>query len=388
MIFPRIILPLFAILLLVGCGQTVIRTTAHTPLDVQADGIPEPQLLDLAVLTFDPGLDNIDENDETTLPEVRNAEALFMASRLADTLQRSGSWGAVRVVPGKQVIMDVYVEGGILYSDGETLELSIEVTDTSDNVWHKKKYKEVIGKYAYEKHEQLDRDPFQGIFNRIANDLAAYKNKLSTARIEELRAVSGLRFARDFAPDAYSSYLTEGSNGNIRIFRLPADNDPTLARINSIRERDYLYVDTLQEYYNAFSRQMDVPYQTWRALSYDERLSLRELQRQYRLRVLAGIATVIGGVIAAGSDSGATQLGGIVAASAGGMLVKSGLSKKAEAQIHIEGLLELGESLEMELEPRIIELEDRTITLTGNVEAQYQQWKQLLKEIYRAEREQ
>ena len=33
----------------------------------------------------------------------------------------------------------------------------------------------------------------------------------------------------------------------------------------------------------------------------------------------------------------------------------------------------------------MIELEDRTITLTGSVEDQYQQWRELLRQIYAAE---
>ena len=68
------------------------------------------------------------------------------------------------------------------------------------------------------------------------------------------------------------------------------------------------------------------------------------------------------------------------------MLVKSGLAKKGEAQIHIEALAELGQSLESEVEPRTVTLEDQTITLNGNVQAQYQQWKKLLQKIYTLER--
>ena len=53
--------------------------------------------------------------------------------------------------------------------------------------------------------------------------------------------------------------------------------------------------------------------------------------------------------------------------------------------MHVEALAELGQSLEAELEPQVIDLEDRTITLTGNVESQYQQWRDVLQKIYRAE---
>ena len=46
----------------------------------------------------------------------------------------------------------------------------------------------------------------------------------------------------------------------------------------------------------------------------------------------------------------------------------------------------MGSSLETELEPRVIELDDRTITLTGTVDGQYAQWKDLLARMYAAER--
>jgi hypothetical protein len=46
----------------------------------------------------------------------------------------------------------------------------------------------------------------------------------------------------------------------------------------------------------------------------------------------------------------------------------------------------MGSSLEAEIAPQVIELEDRTVTLTGTVQAQYQQWQELLHKIYKQER--
>ena len=69
----------------------------------------------------------------------------------------------------------------------------------------------------------------------------------------------------------------------------------------------------------------------------------------------------------------------------GGYLLKSGLEKRAEAQIHVAALEELGMSLEAEITPQVIELEDRTVMLSGNVEEQYAQWRELLADIYQAE---
>ena len=69
----------------------------------------------------------------------------------------------------------------------------------------------------------------------------------------------------------------------------------------------------------------------------------------------------------------------------GGLLAKSGLDKRNEAQIHVQALEELGASLQAEVTPQVIELEDSTVTLTGNVEQQYAQWRSVLADIYRAE---
>jgi hypothetical protein len=70
----------------------------------------------------------------------------------------------------------------------------------------------------------------------------------------------------------------------------------------------------------------------------------------------------------------------------GGYLLKSGLDRKQESAAHTEAVAEMGSSLEAEIIPQVIELEDRTITLTGSVQAQYQQWRELLHRIYEQER--
>ncbi len=46
----------------------------------------------------------------------------------------------------------------------------------------------------------------------------------------------------------------------------------------------------------------------------------------------------------------------------------------------------MGSSLEAEIAPQVIALEDRTVTLTGTVEAQYGQWQALMAKIYQQER--
>lgn len=76
---------------------------------------------------------------------------------------------------------------------------------------------------------------------------------------------------------------------------------------------------------------------------------------------------------------------GIVGIGAGAMMVKSALDQNAEAKLHLESLKELAASLDADIEPHKLELEDRTVTLSGTVDQQYAQWREILQEIYRTE---
>jgi hypothetical protein len=225
------------------------------------------------------------------------------------------------------------------------------------------------------------------VYNRIANDLLAYlQSSVDAAEITEIRTVSELQFARSFAPDAFEGFLTENRNGEIEITALPAANDPLLARVRNIRERDFMFIDTVQDYYAGYAREMRVPYDSWREQSYDATVTLRELQGSARRRFIAGTAVVLGGIAAAANGTDfVTQTGGAASVGAGAYVIKSGFDKRAEAQMQLESLQELGESLEREVAPRVIDLEDRTITLTGTVEEQYSQWREILADIYAAE---
>ena len=68
-----------------------------------------------------------------------------------------------------------------------------------------------------------------------------------------------------------------------------------LERVREIRERDHLYVDTLQAYYTNFDAQMAVPYQEWRKNSYESVVALQELQAESTRNLIIGGVAVIGG---------------------------------------------------------------------------------------------
>lgn len=371
--------------LALGATDKVTSSTALV-LRTPSQQIPDTALLDVGIPTLNDGLYLADE-DDTVFPEVRFAEAIYFSNQLAKVMEKSGAWGAIRVTPSANVIMDLYITGTILQSDGETMDLEIQVKDSSGKQWFAKKYKQTTGKYAYDRRLKRLGDPFENLFIRIANDLLAYREKLSDQQAIELRTISELRFAKSFSPEAFDNYVSDRRDGTLKIDRLPAENDSILMRVRKIRERDYLYVDTMQDYYDGFSQQMHFAYQDFRRASYDSVVRARQLDRQGNRRIIAGIGAILAGIYGRSqANTRVTSDASTATAAVGGFVLKSGLEKKQEAAAYNESIAEMGSSLEAEIAPQVIELEDRTVTLTGTVQAQYQQWQDLLHKIYKQER--
>lgn len=380
-----------------ACVNQTVKSTSVPVLKTAATPVEEHLLLDASIAIFDPGLSDYDE-DVQIYPEVRKAESNYMPRLLSESMQDSGAWGAVRVVPNKTQISDLLITGKILHSDGESLRLHIIATDSRGVEWLDKKYLSRASQYAYKATRRNDHDPFIAIYNTIANDLLEKMETVKAQDRENIRLVTELLFARSFSPDTFEGYLVINRSGRTQIVRLPAEGDPMMERIRSIRERDHVFIDTLQEHYGNFKYQMIDPYQEWRKLSYTEAVALQELKAESTQRLIVGGLAVLAGIAAAassGSSSGdsnsernrdsAIRSAGTVAILGGGYLLKSGLEKRNEAEIHVEALEELGLSLEAEIAPQVIELEDNSILLSGNVEDQYAQWREILADIYRAE---
>jgi hypothetical protein len=380
-------LPLYICLLfplLGGCVSETVKSTSVPTLEAPDQLTPEAELLDVGVVILDPGISAV-EDEELVYPEVRKAEATFMATELAEVLTEQGGWGAVRVVPDDRQFSDLLVRGTILLSDGESLQLKIRVSDARGTVWLDKRYQGVTSRYAYEQGTRVKQDPFLAVYRMIANDMLAIFDRVPSADRVTIRRVAEMRFARDFASGAFADYLEEDDAGQISLRRLPAEDDPMLNRVRGLRQRHYVFVDTLQGHYNGFAEEMYTPYQEWRRASYEETIALRELEAESQREMIAGGAAILAGIVAQTSGSRTTRSAGAVGVIGGGALLKSGLEKRAESNIHSLALEELGQSLDAEITPRVIELEDRTVRLTGNVEDQYDQWRELLADIYAAE---
>lgn len=368
-----------------GCNTTTVKTTSYERVSTNAEPIPEALLLDVGVGIFNPGVDAISDEEDGVFPAIRAAEARFMPVKLVETLQRSGNWGVVRVIPDRVSEMDVWVDAEILKSDGENLWLRVTVEDASGKRWFSKKYTGVAGKYSFDPDAAGAVEPFQKLYDQIASDMAAYHSQFSAAEIETIRTVAELKFARDFSPEVFHDHLEADGRGRYRIKRLPAVNDPSLLQVRRIRERDHVFVDAMQEYYASFVDRMEAPYLEWREAFYLESQALKELRAEANSRVIGGALAVLAGVLAQGIDSRTARTAGVVGIGAGAMAIRSGLQKREEAKIHAEALEEISASLNSEIEPHSIELEDQTVTLSGTVNEQYDQWRRILKELHEME---
>jgi len=385
---------LIILLCLVGAGCTVneVIVADETELVVADAPADESRLLDIGIVEFDPGIDDDNNPRKTGVhEEIRFAETKYLAYHLKTTLQGTGHWGAVRVIPSREAFTDVVISGDIEKSDGEFVVLNISVEDASGTHWFDKSYETQTGVTSYSERRDRRLDPYQKVFNDIANDLQAYAELLEPKRLRQVRQISELKFFADMSPLAYGEHLAADDDGTISIVRLPAENDPTVARLRQIRERDRLVVDTLNEHYANFYYGIAIPYRNWRKATRQESIAYREVKRSARMQALVGVV-VLAGSLAIDTENSSSSRQRRVNRSLQAMGINEGLNRIIggiqrgnEADSHVATIGELSESFGAQAAPMVVSVEGQERRLTGTAAAQYESWRRLLKEIYKAE---
>lgn len=375
-----------------GCAVNEVITAEVNHLDVAEIAPPEELLLDIGIVEFDGGVpENNDPVKTGIYEEVRSAEVRYLPYHLKTTLQGTGHWGAVRVIPSRRAFTDVIVSGVIEKSNGEYVELRIKVEDAMGHEWFERVYETQTGISSYDEFRDRSTDPYQNVFNDFSNDLREYVAALPAKQVQQIRQVSELQFFGDMAPLSFGNHLANNKDGTISIVRLPAENDPTAARLRQIRERDRLVVDTLNEHYANFYYGIAIPYEGWRKISREEQVNYRQVRRSAAMRTLLGVV-VLAGSVAMDTDNSShsstrRMKRGIqtVGITKGFEAIMSGLTRRSEAKIHLESIKELSESFGSEAAPMVITVQGETRRLTGTAAAQYESWRRLLKQIYQAE---
>lgn len=362
---------LFTALLFSGCATTKINVNEEEKIETETSQLQESNLLDVGIILFDKGeITDKQKEKEGISEDIRAAESRYMAYHLKETMLRANGWGAIRVLPTKSLIADVHVEGTIIASDGEELVLAMQVSDSTGTQWFDKTYKTHADDESY-RNTRGGRDVYQYLYNRIANDIRKHRKTITDTDLVAIRNTSEMLYAAGISPDPFAEYVESGPNGQNSILRLPAEDDAMLGRVRNVREREFLFIDTINEHYDNFYTQMWSPYENWRKYYLIEAEQKREVER--RANRTKAVATLI-------MIAGLLRGPGLFAT--GALLFKNGADISKEAEIHNEAIRELGDSLQAEVSPMVVEIEGRTVELTGSIEEQYKKWRELLREIY------
>lgn len=365
-------------------SQEVVKANA-VPVNGSAEEARENQLLNVGIVIFDPGIPESPEElkKANIFPAVRQAESRCIPFTLKEVLEQTGQWGYVWLMPDADRPVDLLMFGTILVSDGAEVSLDITVQDATGAIWLTGQYTDRASKYAYTDEHFQKYDPFQSLYHTIANDLSVVRERHTQEAIDRIRTTAQLRFASDFLPGLLDGYLSQTVKGRYVVNRLPSKDDPMFDRLRKIEGRDAMLMDTLNGHYGTFCNAIKSDYRIWRKANFEETIALEKLQRSARNRMVMGGAAVVAGV-AGGMQSSSTAGQAVSTATAigGAGVFASGVEKHAQSKIHAEALQELSESFNTSVEPQVVDIDNRTVTLTGSAETQYQEWRRLLNQIH------
>lgn len=322
--------------------------------------------------------------------DILDIERQYLPIILRNTLVQSNQWGAVRILPKTDPSTDLQLFGTVLHSDGAALTLRIVAVDSMGRQWLDKTYKDqyanklvgddeppVSTSSRAERRESkpenafsvnqcriddsgIGFEPFANLYRQIANDLFAVKKALSNEQLSSIRRIAEIRHAQDLAPNTFGGLTSTGEDGLLKVDRLLANDDPMQIRVNNMRARHHLFIDTIDEHYLGLHQKMRSIYRLWSRYSCERDLEI--LMRRM-----------------SGEDE-------VKRIRAGGFSVLSNSYRRYNTnKIFEQEWDQLAKSFTVELSPVIVELNDNVYTLTGSVEQQYKQWRDLLSEFYRLE---
>lgn len=315
--------------------------------------------LDVGVVVFDPGLAAPDTPaPEAEFPQIRRAEAVYQAVELRRALESSGRWGAVRVVPDSSTLVELTLRGRILVSNGERLALAVTATDASGQRWLDEHFEASVGAAAYPAAQ--GKDPFNALYQRIAAQLEQQLAARTLGDMERLRMIARMRYAGGLSPEAFAGYLSGGDGTPYTLQRLPAEDDPMLQRVERIRQQEYLFIDSVDEQYGRLHDELQPTYDLWRQNWREQAV----YEREYVQR--------------AAERENNDRRGSYAA-------MLTDYSTYRAFRIREQDLDELATGFNNEVGPTVVESRGRVFRLSGSLESRYQDWRQILREIFALE---
>lgn len=282
--------------------------------------------------------------DLQVFPRVRRIEALYLPFVLRETLVDAHAWGAVRVIPEVDMAAELLVTGTILNSNGETLQLRMRVVDATGHVWL----------------EQDFAGSQQELFAQFALSLHAARDSRDEKTLRNIVAVSSLRYAQQLAPAAFDAYLDSAADGTISIRRLPASNDPMLARIERIRGVEYVFTDAIDAKFRELGADIESVYGVWR--QYRQKFARYQAEEAERIKNTRNTA----------------PRGSFEAMSSRYENYKWDRQAAQEQEQWAAGF-------ENEMGPTITAIETRVGELEGWIADRYDEWRRILAELFELE---
>lgn len=319
---------------------------------------PDSNRLDVGIVAFDPGIpaDASTHSKLGIFPEIRKAEAKYLPVMLRTALVESGAWGVVRVLPEALESSELLVTGAIEHSDGQRLALRIRAVDASGAMWLEQTYSATASSSNY----TGKADPFISVYTRIAADLLAERRRRSAGELTAIRQIAELRYASALAPEVFEPYLARTPEGRYTVQRLPAADDPMLARVLRIREQEYRFVDIVDEQYTRLGEEMASTYQLWRQFGAEQ----AEYRGEYRERV--------------NSRESQGRRGSFAA-------LEQSYNAYKWSKIHEQDLDEMALGFNNEVAPTELDVSGTVFKLSGTLANQYTEWREILRRIFALE---
>lgn len=347
-------------------GAAVAAELEQWPLPVGVvellhdDAAGEALRLDVGLVIFDPGIpaDPATHSEQGIFPAIRKAEARYMPVVLRQVLMASGNWGVVRVLPDPEPSAELLVAGTIVHSDGLTLVLHISVTDASGRQWLDKTYRDETAESGYP--VDAGEEPYADLYHRVANDMLQARRGLGDSEVDAIRTLALMRYAEELSPEAFAGYLAVDGSGRYTLQRLPAEDDPMLSRVDRIRNQEHLFVDTVDEQYADLYEEMAGTYNLWRQYGREQAIYREEYQRRVAGRDREG------------------RRGSFFA-------MQRTYDAYKWSKIQDQDLDELATGFNNEVQPTVMEASGKVFELTGTLDSQYREWREILRAIFALE---
>lgn len=364
----------FLTIVLCGCAGSTQQKEQQRPATTQQWGEPlqsvalmlppaEPEahaLLDIGLVIFDPGVpeDPVNNSKLGIFPEIRKAESRYQPYILRENLVQTQAWGAVRVLPRPDKSAELQLTGKILHSDGSHLVLQLRAVDSTGQVWFDKIYHDEAVESDYP--VVPGNDPYADLYRQVSNDILSYSQQLSPAQFRQIREIALLQYAASLSPETFDGFVSKNGEGRLVVNRLPAENDPMLARVQRIKNQEFLFIDNADEQYLELYDRMTPTYNLWRQNGRE--LAIYKVEYEAR---------------EASRDRDGRR--GTYAA------MQQTYNAYKRSKEHDQDLDELAQGFNNEVAPTVLEVQGKVFRLNGTLDSQYSEWRSILRSIFALE---